>query len=46
MQEEKLPITEHLEELRTRLIRAFIALGITSAGCYLFAEKILTFLLK
>ncbi len=46
MQDEKLPITEHLEELRKRLIRSFIALSLTSVGCYLFAEQILAILLK
>ena len=32
--EVRLPLTEHLEELRTRLIRALAAMGIGSAICY------------
>lgn len=34
------PLTEHLDELRRRLIRALIALGIGTAFCYNFAERI------
>jgi len=34
------PLTEHLDELRRRLIRALIALGIGTALCYNFAERI------
>jgi sec-independent protein translocase protein TatC len=34
------PITEHLEELRTRLIRSLIAFGIGTALCYNFAGEI------
>ncbi len=34
------PITEHLEELRRRLIRSLIAFGIGTAVCYNFAEEI------
>jgi len=33
-----MPLTEHLHELRQRLIRALIAVGIGFAGCYAFAE--------
>jgi sec-independent protein translocase protein TatC len=39
------PITEHLEELRSRLIRSLIAFGIGTALCYNFAEDIFRHLL-
>ncbi len=42
----KSPFTEHLSELRDRLVRSFIAVGIGFAGAYFFKEKlfeILTF---
>lgn len=42
--EEKMPFTEHLEELRKRLIRVFIALGIGFVACYLFKERLYQFL--
>ena len=40
------PLTEHLDELRRRLIRALIALGIGTALCYNFAERIYSALLS
>lgn len=40
------PLLEHLAELRTRLVRCLIAVGIGFAGCYAFAEKLLVILLK
>ncbi|NQU04359.1 MAG: twin-arginine translocase subunit TatC [Syntrophaceae bacterium] len=42
--EEKVPFSEHLDELRKRLIRVFIALGIGFIACYLFKEKLYQFL--
>lgn len=38
--EEKSPFTEHLSELRDRLVRSFIAVGIGFAGAYFFKEKL------
>ncbi len=38
--EVRLPLTEHLEELRSRLIRSLIAMAIGSAICYTKAEWI------
>lgn len=38
------PLIEHLIELRTRLIRALIALGIGFVICWIFAEDIYLFL--
>ncbi len=43
--EEKLPLTAHLEELKKRLVRSLIAIGIGFAACYYFKEglfKIIT----
>ncbi|MGQ9645957.1 MAG: twin-arginine translocase subunit TatC [Thermodesulfobacteriota bacterium] len=40
MDEKKLPLTAHLQELRRRLILSFIAVGGGFVVCYLFAEKI------
>lgn len=40
MDEKKLPLTAHLQELRKRLILSFIAVGGGFALCYAFAEKI------
>jgi sec-independent protein translocase protein TatC len=39
-EDEKIPFTAHLEELRKRLIRCFIAIGIGFAASYGFKEKI------
>ena len=38
--EEKSPFTEHLTELRDRLVRAFIAVGIGFVAAYAFKEKL------
>ena len=43
-EEDKLPFTDHLEELRTRLIRCFIAVAIGSAIAYGFKEVIFSLL--
>jgi sec-independent protein translocase protein TatC len=40
------PLLEHLSELRIRLVRCLIAVGIGFAGSYAFAEKLLVLLLK
>jgi sec-independent protein translocase protein TatC len=37
---EKMPFTSHLEELRSRLIRIFAAIGILFIICYFFKEKL------
>jgi sec-independent protein translocase protein TatC len=37
-EEEKLPLTAHLEELKTRLIRILIVIGIGFGVCYLFKD--------
>ena len=38
--EAKQPFMSHLEELRNRLIRSFIAIGIVAVGAYVFADEI------
>lgn len=38
--EDKTPFTEHLVELRNRLVYSFIAVGIGFALCYCFKEKL------
>ena len=43
--EEKSPFTEHLGELRDRLVRSFIAVGIGFAVAYFFKEKLFEFLI-
>ncbi|MBU1196303.1 MAG: twin-arginine translocase subunit TatC [Proteobacteria bacterium] len=43
--EEKSPFTEHLGELRTRLIRSFSAVGICFFVAYFFKEKLFNFLI-
>ncbi len=44
--EEKMPFTSHLEELRTRLIRCFITVGVGFVVAYGFKEKIFTILTR
>jgi sec-independent protein translocase protein TatC len=39
-EEDKLPFTAHLEELRNRLIKCFVAVGIGFAACYGFKERL------
>ncbi len=39
-EDEKLPLTEHLEELRTRLIRCCIAIALGACISYAFKDKI------
>ena len=45
-EEEKLPFTSHLEELRKRLITCFIAVGIGFAASYGFKEKLFQILIR
>lgn len=40
----KMPLTAHLEELRARLIRALLAIGVGFAACYTFADQLFLFL--
>jgi len=39
-EEDKQPFTNHLDELRKRLITSFYAVGIGFAACYAFKEKL------
>ncbi|MFH2064473.1 MAG: twin-arginine translocase subunit TatC [Pseudomonadota bacterium] len=45
-EDDKIPFTAHLEELRTRLIRCFIAVGIGFAVSYGFKEKLFDILMS
>jgi sec-independent protein translocase protein TatC len=38
--EDKMPLTSHLEELRKRLVRILIAIGVAFLGCFAFKEEI------
>ena len=40
----QMPFTSHLAELRTRLIRSCVAVGIAFIGCFAVAEEIFSFL--
>lgn len=46
VEEEKLPLTEHLEELRDRLIRCFIAVIAGFVVCYIFKEQLFKILTR
>ncbi|MBF0259389.1 MAG: twin-arginine translocase subunit TatC [Desulfamplus sp.] len=39
-EDDKLPFTEHLSELRDRLVRCFIAIGVGFVAAYSFKEKL------
>ncbi len=45
-EEEKLPLTEHLEELRDRLVRCFIAVIAGFVVCYIFKEQLFKILTR
>jgi sec-independent protein translocase protein TatC len=45
-EEEKIPFTSHLEELRSRLIKCFIAVGIGFAASYGFKEILFNILVR
>lgn len=40
IEEEKSPLTAHLDELRTRLVRSFIAIAICTGVAYAFKERL------
>jgi sec-independent protein translocase protein TatC len=44
--EDKIPFTAHLDELRKRLIRCFIAVGIGFVASYAFKEKLFDILIQ
>jgi len=46
MDEKKLPLTAHLQELRKRLIFSFIAIGIGFVICYAFADTLFEILAR
>ena len=44
--ETQAPLLDHLIELRTRLVRSFVALGLAFCVCFYFADDIFSFLVK
>jgi sec-independent protein translocase protein TatC len=44
--ESQAPLLDHLIELRTRLMRCVLALGVAFAGCFYFADEIFGFLVR
>jgi sec-independent protein translocase protein TatC len=44
--EKRLPLTSHLQELRKRLIFSFIAIGIGFIVCYAFSDSLFDILAK
>ena len=44
MDEKKLPLTSHLQELRTRLILSFVAIGVGFGLCYTFSQPLFNIL--
>jgi sec-independent protein translocase protein TatC len=46
MDEKKLPLTSHLQELRKRLIVSFIAVGVGFIICYAFSQELFNILSK
>ncbi|MGH7898830.1 MAG: twin-arginine translocase subunit TatC [Candidatus Binatia bacterium] len=46
MEDAKLPLTAHLEELRSRLIKSLAAIGVAFIGCYQLVEELMNWLLE
>ena len=44
--EHKMPFTEHLEELRRRLIICFVAVGVGFVICYFFSKQLFEILMR
>ncbi|MGO8943035.1 MAG: twin-arginine translocase subunit TatC [Syntrophobacteraceae bacterium] len=45
-EQSKMPLFQHLEELRTRLLICCLAVGIGFVGCYFFSKKIFEILMR
>ena len=43
---DKLPVTDHLEELRWRIVKCLIAIGVGFVGTYAFARQIFNYLVS
>lgn len=41
----RMPLTAHLEELRWRIVRALLAIGVAFAVCYAFADRLFAILI-
>lgn len=46
MTDQTMPLTAHLEELRWRLVKAFVAIGIAFVGCYNFSDQVFELLTR
>jgi len=46
MGDARMPLTAHLEELRTRLVRSLLAIGVGFAAAYAFADRLFEFLTR
>ena len=46
IEDEKIPFTSHLEELRKRLITSFIAIGVGTAVSFAFKERLFNILVQ
>ena len=42
----RMPLTAHLGELRTRLIRSLLAIAVGFVACYGFSEPLVAFLIR
>ena len=42
----RMTLIEHLTELRTRLVRSLVAVGVGATVCWIFYDRIFNFLLK
>ena len=42
--EKVMPFLDHLEELRSRLLKCILAIFVTTIVCYFFSQEIMTFL--
>ncbi|MBD3287264.1 twin-arginine translocase subunit TatC [candidate division KSB1 bacterium] len=44
--EKVMPFLDHLDELRSRLIRSIVAIFVATLGCYFFSKEIMAFLTR
>jgi sec-independent protein translocase protein TatC len=42
----RMPLTAHLEELRGRIVRVFLAVGVAFVACYWLSERLFAFLIR
>ncbi len=46
MTDASMPLTAHLEELRWRILKALVAVGVAFAACYGFSEQLFILLTR